>query len=351
MTTYTSVFGGANIYPSDISYSSIALTTNLVLHWPAETSASADYATRIMDVTSDADTRSLIMPDARGAGNGETLLVNNVGSHVVLVKRSDGVQLVSVEPGDTWQIYLTDNSTAAGTWRVFQYGVGVSTVDASELAGTGIVAIGTALSQSVPVYEFSANYAALNTDRAKFFAWNGGIGTLTLPNPNTVGGNWFIYVRNSGVGTLTVGISGTSTVDGLATKLYQPGDSSLIVCDGVKYYTIGFGQAIDFAFDYTSIDVAGSGTYTLSGSELNRIAYKFTGVLTGDRTVRVPATVQQYWINNQTSGGYLFRLEVVGGGGIYLEANKSTIVYSDGYTVVAANNASSVLSTISGGVF
>ena len=35
MPIYTDVFGGANIYPSEISYSAITLTTtDVVLSWP-----------------------------------------------------------------------------------------------------------------------------------------------------------------------------------------------------------------------------------------------------------------------------------------------------------------------------
>jgi hypothetical protein len=55
MTTYTDVFGGANIYPSDISWSAVNLTGNVTLSWPEETSTSTNLATRIMDVTADVD--------------------------------------------------------------------------------------------------------------------------------------------------------------------------------------------------------------------------------------------------------------------------------------------------------
>lgn len=351
MTTYTDVFGGANIYPSDISYSAVTLAADTTFNWPEETSASTNLVTRIMDVTATGATRSMIMPDARNASTGETVLFNNVGGQIIIVKDSAGTPLVAIDPGEAWQVYLTVNTTAAGTWKVLQYGVGVSTIDASALAGTGIVAVGATLSQSVPIYNFNSNYSALTTDRAKMFVWSGGAGTLTLPNSGTVGNNWFTYVRNAGTGSLTVDTDGVALVDGLASKSFAPDDSGILVCDGTNYYSLGFGQSPDFAFDYTAIAVSGGGNYTLTGSELNRIAYKFTGVLTGDRTIIVPPTVQQYWVNNQTTGGYLFRIEVSGGGGIYLNANSTSILYSDGVQIVSANNSSSSLATVSGGVF
>lgn len=339
MTVYTSVFGGANIYPSDISYSSVTLTADLTLHWPEETSASSDYATRIMDVSAAVANYSLIMPDARGASTGETVLVNNIGATVVLVKNSAGTQLVSVEPGDAWQIYLTSNTTAAGAWRVFQYGAGTSTADASELAGTGIVAIGTLLSQSVPISSFNSSYTAGTNDRAKMLLWTGAGGTLTLPSAAGVGNNWFVMVRNAGSGALVVDPTGSPTIDGAATKSYQPGESSIIATDGTNYYTIGFGQSSVFVFDYTSISVAGTGNYTLSSSEQNRIVYKFTGALTGNRNVIVPATVQQYWVDNSTTGAYDLTIKTSAGTGVVIGAGQRAILYCDGTNVVDADTS------------
>jgi hypothetical protein len=74
--------------------------------------------------------------------------------------------------------------------------------------------------------------------------------------------NWFIQLRNEGTGSLTVDPSGSETINGIATLDFQPGDSALIVTDGTSFYTIGYGQAPVFAFDYTSIDVAGTGNYS-----------------------------------------------------------------------------------------
>jgi len=51
MPIYTDVFGGANIYPSEISYSAIALSADVTLSWPEETSTNTNLATRIIDVT------------------------------------------------------------------------------------------------------------------------------------------------------------------------------------------------------------------------------------------------------------------------------------------------------------
>ena len=336
---YTDVFGGANIYPSEISYSSTALTTDIVLSWPEETSASENLATRIMDISSSVALRSVFLPSALKAGTGQTILFNNTGAQTFLVKNSAGVQVVSLAPGTIWQVYLTSNATAAGLWVALQYGAATSSANASALAGTGIVAVGTLLSQSVPTTTFNSDYTAGVNDRAKMFIWNGAGGTLTLPAAATVGNNWFCYLRNSGTGAITADPSGTPLIDGLSSLNFQPGESAIIATDGIDFYTIGFGQSAVFAFDYTVIDIAGSGDYTLTGTELNRIVYKFTGLLTGDRNVIVPATVQQYWIDNQTTGAYVFTIKTALGTGLILSSGQRAIFYCDGSDMVDADSS------------
>lgn len=339
MTIYTDVFGGANIYPSEISYSSVALSTDITLSWPEETSTNVNLATKIMDVTPASSGLSIILPDASKTGTGNTILFNNRGAHTFTVRDAAGVQVVTVAAATLWQIYLTNNTTVAGTWRSLQYGATTSTANASALAGTGIVAVGTLLSQSVPITTFNNSYTSDVSDRAEMFNWTGGGGTLTLPDPVVVGNNWFIYLRNSGSGNIVADAPGTSEIDGNSTLAFQPGESAIIASDGTNYYTIGFGQNATFAFDYTVIDVSGTGDYTLTGTELNRIAYRFTGTLTGNRNIIVPATVQQYWVDNQTTGSFTLDVKVTGGGGVTVNQGSRAILYSDGTDVLDADTS------------
>jgi hypothetical protein len=336
MTIYQNTFGGANIYPSEIDYSATTLTADITLSWPVETSTSQNLATKIMDVTPASAGLSITLPPANKTGTGQTILFNNLGASTFTVKRADGVQVVTVASGTLWQVYLTNNSTAAGTWVALQYGASTSQVNASSLAGNGIVATGTLLAQSVPVVQFNSNYTAGLQDRAQMFVWTGPGGTLTLPAPTTVGGNWFCYLRNSGSGAIVADPAGTILIDGGATLSFQPGESAIVVTDGSNYFTIGFGQSAMFAFDYTSISVPGSGNYALTGTELNRIAYSFTGTLTGNRAIIVPATVQQYWVTNATTGAYNFTIKTSSGAGVLVASGSRSILYCDGTNVVNA---------------
>lgn len=339
MTTYTSVFGGANIYPSAVSYSAIALTVDVTLSWPEETSTSINLATKIIDVTAASAGLKIFLPNAAKAGNGETILFNNLGAYTFTVVDSTGVQVVTPASGTLWQIYLTSNATAAGLWETLQYGASLSNANASALAGTGIIAVGTLLSQSVPITTFNSSYVLGKPDRARMFNWTGVGGTITLPSAQTVDNNWFFYLRNSGTGAIVVTPVGINTIDSGSSLSFQPGESAIVVSDGTNFYSIGFGQSATFAFDYTSIAVAGTGAYTLTGTELNRIAYNFTGLLTGNRSIIVPDTVQQYWVSNQTTGAYTLTIKTAAGTGVIVGAGSRNILYSDGVNVVDADTS------------
>lgn len=337
MTTYTDVFGGANIYPSEVSYSALALSADTVLSWPSETSSSGPFATRIINVTAASSGRVVTLPDATKASNGETILVNNLGSYAVTFKNADGVQIQVVNSGTVWQFYLTSNSTSAGVWQSLQYGSTVSMATASALVGNGIIAVGTGLQQAVPVFTVNSNYSIGNTDRANLILWTGAAGTLTLPAPPA--SDWFCYVRNSGTGAVVIDPSGSITIDGGLTLSLQPGESAIVTTDGSNYYTVGYGRSATFAFDYAVVNVPGSGTYALSGTELNRVSYKFTGTLTGNRDIVVPATVQQYWIDNQTSGAYTLTIKTAAGTGLSISSGQRAILYCDGVNVVDADTS------------
>ena len=339
MPSYSDVFGGANIYPSEISYSSVALTASITLSWPEETSTNVNLATRIMDVTPSAGSFNITLPDANKSGTGNTILFNNKGSYTFTVLNAGGSQVGTIASGQLWQVYLTDNTTANGAWQLLQYGATTSSANASALAGTGIVAVGAVLSQSVPITTFNSNYTAGDTDRARMYNWTGAGGTLVLPDPTAVGDNWFLYLRNSGSGQVAVNTPGSVQIDGATTLAFQPGESAIIASDGTNFYTIGFGQSSTFAFDYTVINAAGSGDLTLSGAQLNRVAYRFTGALTAARNIIIPATVQQYWIDNRTTGSYTFTVKVAGTTGVALTTNERGIFYCDGSELLDADTA------------
>ena len=340
--SYTQVFGGNTIYPSDVSYLALTLTADITLEWPLEASTGNNVVARILDVTSNG-AFSISMPNATQAGVGQTILFNNVAATTFTVKSYTGTTLISIPSGTQWELYLTDNTTTTGTWRAFQFGAATTSAQAAALAGYGLVAQGATLAQSEPVTVFNTSYTFGAADRAGAYVWDGGLGTVTLPAASTAGNNWFVSLRNDGSGNLTLTAAGSDLINGAATLVLRPADSATVVTDGVSFWTIGLGQDPVFAFDYTSISITSqTSPYTLSGAELNRIAYQFVGVLTANMVVYVPATTQQYWVANDTTGGS-FTLSIATStqaAPITVTRGSRGIYYCDGTSVLKADTAS-----------
>ena len=86
--SYTQVFGGNTIYPSDVSYLALALNADVELEWPLEAAVGNNVVARIIDVTP-SGAYSIIMPPADQTGTGQTILFNNLGPDTITVKNSD----------------------------------------------------------------------------------------------------------------------------------------------------------------------------------------------------------------------------------------------------------------------
>ena len=338
--TYTQVFGGSTIYPSDVSYLALPLTADTPLEWPLESGTTLTPVARIIDVTP-TGAYSIIMPPADETATGQTVLFNNLGPNTITIKNNAGGTLASIAQGLQFQLYLTSNTTAAGTWRVYQMGAATAQAQASALAGYGLKATGSTLSTNTPITSFNSNFTLGAADRGATYVWTGALGTVTLPSAASLLNGWYVNIRNNGTGDLTIDPAGGETINGGPTLTLAIEDSCTVITDGTTWYTVGFGQNATFAFDYTSIDLTGqTSPYTLSGSELNRIAYQFVGTLTGNMQVVVPNTVQQYWVDNQTTGSYTLGVRTVTQ---VTPANviqgSRAILYSNGTNVVDAATA------------
>ena len=345
--SYNSPFTGNVIQPTDVSYRDITITnTNLQLEWPINGTTTNDAAARIMEVAT-TGVSELWMPPANQSSVGNDALIRNTGGEDFDVMDYAGINtIVTVLAGEAQYIYITDNSTEEGVWGIIAYGIGSSGQDAATLAGYGLLAIGQTLNQSQPVTTFSSNYTALTTDRSSTYVWTGGAGTLTLTLASTLADNWFMFLRNSGTGSLTVAGSGGNTINGSTSIILQPTDSCIIVCSGTTFYTVGLGKSTQFAFTQLSKAVL-SGTYTLTASEASNVIQKYTGALTGNVTIVVPATVQVYYIVNATTGAYTVTISTGAGATAVLTTGTQATLVCDSVNLYNANTILAGSSTIS----
>lgn len=340
---FTDVFGGELIFPSQLSYLSLTTAVDVTLQWPTEQQITGDNVVAdFMDVDASAPSINIDMPSALVTAEGNKGNFNNVGANAFVVRDSTGGTIQSVGPGETWVIVLRDNTTAAGLWRTFQLGANVAVASASALAGAGIKAIGVLLNQKIDSdVEAATPFTVVDGDRAKCLIYTAGAGTCNLPSPGVVNNDWFFMLRNSGSGTLNI-VPPSGVIDGGASINLDPNDSCFIFTDNTDFFTIGLSAGSTIAFDFVSIPVPGSGDFVLSGANLNRIAYRFTGALTGNRRIVVPNTTQQYWVDNQTTNAFTLEIDTAAGAGILIPQGQSVIVYCDGTDVINATSSTSV---------
>jgi hypothetical protein len=341
--SYNDVFGGGSINPSQRTYLELTISADVQLQWPIEQQIGGDdVAVDIIDVDATIAGLNIDFDDARQVSTGYTTLFTNIGSNTVTIRDSGGGTILSLITGVTFFIYLTDNSTAAGVWRTFQLGSLMTAANAALLAGAGLKAIGATLNQTIPPTIIGAGQTPLNmtdADRAQLNIWNAGVGTFNLPDPGTVGSDWFTHIRNDGSGVLTVNTP-SGVIDDGGSLMLNPGVSGTFVTDGTDWFTIGLTSSLDTGFDFTEIDVSGSGDFVLSGVQLDRVAYRFIGSLTGDRNIVVPNTIQEYWVDNSTTGAFsLFVNTAAQAIPVEIPQDGRAILYCDGTDVLDAESS------------
>lgn len=96
-----------------------------------------------------------------------------------------------------------------------------------------------------------------------------------------------------------------------------------------------------------AINLAGTGTYTLSATEYQQRVHVLSGLLTGNRNVVTPGDGGRWWIvRNDTTGAFTVTYKTSGGTGIVIPQGNTAVVYDDGTNVVAALVEGSALTDI-----
>jgi hypothetical protein len=271
-------------------------------------------------------------------------LIRNTGSYsFTVVKNTTLATIVSVASGVAQYVYVTNNTTVAGTWSSVTFGAGTSSANAADLAGYGLVATSTTLNQSYPLTSVYSNYTLTNVDRASFLVWESGAGSMTLPTAASVGNNWFVMIRNNGTGILTVYPAGSDTIDNNAQAQLQLAESFVVVSNGTTgYNSYGYGQSATFVYTQLNKVVTG-GTVTLTVVEASSTIQEYTGTLTSNCIVVLPSTVQLYSLQNKTTGAFTltFKTTAVGATTVVLPSNETIIAICDGTNVYNAQTSTS----------
>ena len=238
-STYTNLFGGNVIRPSQPSYSALSISADTALVWPLETTGGVPSVSAQMDITATVSSLLLMMPPGNTGSNGAQAIVTNVGANTFTVTDQSGTPIAPIAAGQSWVITLTSNATPNGAWETIQLGATSSAASAAALAGPGLQAIASRLQTYWPTVFLNANTLITALYRSTNVVWQGGIGTLQLDTVANLTPGWFCGINNEGTGALTISTADGSTINVASTLVMQPGNSGIFICGPSNFNTLG----------------------------------------------------------------------------------------------------------------
>jgi hypothetical protein len=307
---YVSPFTGTVVTPTDVSYYPLAFATNQELVWPSIVNDTQVPAARIMDCVASISGLTIALPPANQGTVGSDILFRNLGAFEFTITDATGGASFTVPVGISKYVYLSDNTTEAGTWQNVTFAAGTSIADAATLAGLGLTTQNGQLATTQNIVNISTTPTITNNSRAATFVWGSGAGTINLPTFSILSTGWYIGLRNNGTGQLIVNPIAPSTINGQISITVNPGESGFIFFDDSvnDFYTIGLTPPNNVSFTAATYDVdsiPGSTFNLTSFAPIIQTYIAQSGTRTTTLDVTLPAVTQLYILSNVTNeSGY-----------------------------------------------
>lgn len=356
---YTSPFTGTVVTPTDVSFSSLTFSANTQLYWPSIVNQEAGEvpATRIINCTANATNLSIALPEADQGTVGADILFRNLGSNSFTVTNYGGSNSVTIAPGISQYFYLTNNSSAAGSWGNIVFGAGTSIANAASLINNptsangayGLATLKGYLAATQNIVDVSVAPTLSQDYLAATINWTGGVGNIPLPNTASLSRGWFIAFRNSSTGTLTFTPVSPQLINGVSSISTNPGDSGYIFYDISTggFITVGWTAPNNVVFTAATYDVDAIVGNTLNLSSNAPIIQTYvaqSGTRTNTLAVTLPAITQLYiLVNNTNQSGYQITFQNAGSSQspLALATGNTLTLLSDGQNLIILNSSSS----------
>jgi len=249
-------------------------------------------------------------------------------------------------PGTNGQVLTQGASTPswsnAGTVSTITPSSGLTSTVTSAAPGSAITTTGTLYASQIVNAQTGTSYAIVDGDRAKLItATNAAAQAYTIAQAGAASAfqsGWHTNIQNNSTnvaGVITITPT-TSTINGAATLVIQPGQSVRIVSDGTNYQAFGLGSGKQLPGTTTS-DAANAG---------NIGEYVESELAIGSATSLVTSIAKTITSISLTAGDW----DVRGNVGIY-PANTTSLTKSLGGVSTVTNSIGSASGRAVGGLF
>lgn len=149
--------------------------------------------------------------------------------------------------GMTVKVALTSNGAnwMLGDVTAYNSSTGAMSFFSRQTNGSAVSQAGWTISQNPDNSKLDYRYEArtantmlVSGDRGKFINITSGTFTQTFDAAASLSAGWYVRIKNSGNGDITLDPSGTQTIDGRTTFIMFPGECRDVFCDGTNLFSV-----------------------------------------------------------------------------------------------------------------
>ncbi len=302
-------------------------------HWPTMLE---DVAAVGSDATSDAAAA------AASASAASTYAAALSGTSSTSTLIGTGSKSFTASTGKQWQVgqyvYVARSAAPtiymAGQVTAYNSGTGALTVDVQATNGSGtytdwVITIGGARGETGSVIDItttskSGSYTAVSGDKGTILECTG-TWTLALTAAATLGSGWWVWVRNTGTGTITIDPNSAETIDGATTATLKGGSWALVQCDGSAFRCVARSPVRRAILDSASASVnAVSGGDGLPFANVDHGLSGVTGVVTYGNSLFLVASSASKSNVSTSPDGTTWTLRAMPSSAVWLPASNGT---------------------------